>query len=738
VRSARLASLYALPAITVVVAWVRLEHPRAGVERALLLALLALAPALVRPLRARLVAAVVVIALGGWIAVGASPLHPLRLVTRLVDGTLEFYDVTLPYDPTSHPRMQGAALFAAFVICVALAIALARRRLVAAVLLVIAGAAWPGTLLRGSNQLLLGGLILAAVLLILAGLRPPSRRALVPASVAGAVVVGCALVLSLSPAVARGELLHWEGWDLYTKPDRPVSIAYVWDSQYGGLDWPKKRTTVLRVATTDRPFYWRATTLDSYIDENWIEQHRPLEPIRDSIRDDLSHDSLLPARARRSTDWIRQEVGVAALEDVHLVGAETPVAYGAADVGAVNYAEGGTAIVAPGADRGEHYTVWSYVARPGPAQLARSKPIYPAAARRYLSVDRETAVPRWGAPQRDASVRRLLRGSLYQYASLYAEAKRVVGNARNPYTAVVGLESWLRDSGRFRYDQHPPPTAGVPPLVAFVSYTRRGYCQHFAGAMALMLRYLGIPARVAAGFTSGRYRDGTWTVTDHDAHAWVEVWFRGYGWLPFDPTPGRGHLSAPYTAASSNFDATSAAALVGVGALRKLFESRVRAAGTPQALARGEHARSVPVPTDGRSHRLLIVALVLLALAAAGWALLAAKLARRRLRYATNDPRAVAFACRRELVEFLADQRVEVPASATAAEVARLVLQEYALAADGFVRAVEAARFGAPEAAAAAAAAARREVRELRRLLRGRLGAFDRVSGALSLRSLRV
>jgi len=52
-----------------------------------------------------------------------------------------------------------------------------------------------------------------------------------------------------------------------------------------------------------------------------------------------------------------------------------------------------------------------------------------------------------------------------------------------------------------------------------------------------------------AGFSSGTYdsSNGTWEVTDHDAHAWVEVWFRGYGWLPFDPTPGRGSLSAPYT-----------------------------------------------------------------------------------------------------------------------------------------------------------------------------------------------
>ena len=74
-----------------------------------------------------------------------------------------------------------------------------------------------------------------------------------------------------------------------------------------------------------------------------------------------------------------------------------------------------------------------------------------------------------------------------------------------------------------------------------------------------MLRLLGIPARVAAGFVPGRYHDDFWEVTDHDAHAWVEVWFRGYGWLPFDPTPGRGRLAGTYSSTSLGFNARSAA-----------------------------------------------------------------------------------------------------------------------------------------------------------------------------------
>ena len=83
-----------------------------------------------------------------------------------------------------------------------------------------------------------------------------------------------------------------------------------------------------------------------------------------------------------------------------------------------------------------------------------------------------------------------------------------------------------------------------------------------------MLRYLGIPARVAAGFTSGNFDEDErrWTVADTNAHTWVEVWFDGYGWLPFDPTPGRGRLRAEYTASSLFFDASGATAAFAGGA----------------------------------------------------------------------------------------------------------------------------------------------------------------------------
>ena len=70
------------------------------------------------------------------------------------------------------------------------------------------------------------------------------------------------------------------------------------------------------------------------------------------------------------------------------------------------------------------------------------------------------------------------------------------------------IERWLRTDGGFTYDEHPPHSAGLPPLADFLQRSKLGYCQQFAGAMALMLRYLGIPSRVAVGFTSGTWKDG--------------------------------------------------------------------------------------------------------------------------------------------------------------------------------------------------------------------------------------
>jgi hypothetical protein len=121
------------------------------------------------------------------------------------------------------------------------------------------------------------------------------------------------------------------------------------------------------------------------------------------------------------------------------------------------------------------------------------------------------------------------------YARAFALARKLAAAAPTPYAYVQSVMRYLAHG--FSYSERPPPARF--PLMRFLFTSKLGYCQQFAGAMALLLRMGGIPARVAVGFTPGTFDKATreWQVSDFDAHAWVEAWFPTYGWVRFDPTP---------------------------------------------------------------------------------------------------------------------------------------------------------------------------------------------------------
>ncbi len=99
------------------------------------------------------------------------------------------------------------------------------------------------------------------------------------------------------------------------------------------------------------------------------------------------------------------------------------------------------------------------------------------------------------------------------------------------------LESGLRS--RYGYTLELPSHEEADPLANFLFVRGKGHCEYFASAMTVMLRTLGIPARLATGFQSGVYNPMTelWLVRASDAHAWVEAWIPSRGWVTFDPTP---------------------------------------------------------------------------------------------------------------------------------------------------------------------------------------------------------
>ena len=130
--------------------------------------------------------------------------------------------------------------------------------------------------------------------------------------------------------------------------------------------------------------------------------------------------------------------------------------------------------------------------------------------------------------------------------------------AKTPFQKAVALQQWFT-SGNFTYTLTAPSITDARGLANFLTNSKKGYCQQFSFAMAVLARLLGIPSRVAYGFTAGTpTADGTWVVTTHDAHAWPELYFQDYGWLRFEPTPpgggaGQGTATAPtYTQQPAN------------------------------------------------------------------------------------------------------------------------------------------------------------------------------------------
>jgi transglutaminase-like putative cysteine protease len=120
-----------------------------------------------------------------------------------------------------------------------------------------------------------------------------------------------------------------------------------------------------------------------------------------------------------------------------------------------------------------------------------------------------------------------------------ALAVQVTRGAHTAYTQALALQDYLR-GGAFRYSLAVPKGHSDQALVDFLFNSRAGFCEQFSSAFAAMARSIGLPTRVAVGFTTGNADSaGVYHVTTQNAHAWPEVDFAGLGWVRFEPTPGR-------------------------------------------------------------------------------------------------------------------------------------------------------------------------------------------------------
>ncbi len=161
------------------------------------------------------------------------------------------------------------------------------------------------------------------------------------------------------------------------------------------------------------------------------------------------------------------------------------------------------------------YQITSYISTANKATLRKSPQSYPAYIKaKYLQLPSNL-------PQR-----------------VRDRARQVAGDKPTAYDKAETIESWLRTTYRYSTVVKTPP-AGRDPVDYFLFDLKEDFCEYFASAMVVLLRELGVPARLVEGYTTGSFDPtiGRYVVREQNAHAWVEVYFTGYGWIEFEPTP---------------------------------------------------------------------------------------------------------------------------------------------------------------------------------------------------------
>ncbi|TCP45394.1 transglutaminase-like putative cysteine protease [Tamaricihabitans halophyticus] len=199
--------------------------------------------------------------------------------------------------------------------------------------------------------------------------------------------------------------------------------------------------------------------------------------------------------------------------------------------------------------------------------------------------------------------------------------RRLTANAPTSFDKVTAIWRYFAPANGFTYDTTTAPRADSDALADFLLNGKRGYCEQYASSMAVMLRAAGIPSRVAIGFTAG-YGTGSYrSIGSQDAHAWVEVFFEGHGWVTFDPTPlsdGRGYVPEylrenqdPQTEESPDSPEESSPA--------PTSEPPEEAAAAPQDPSQGQDQRAAASPTPWLPWTFAAAGLLAIVTTAAAW-----------------------------------------------------------------------------------------------------------------------
>lgn len=291
--------------------------------------------------------------------------------------------------------------------------------------------------------------------------------------------------------------------------------------------WFSSTAEVFRASVSDgQGRRWRGATYDSFDGQSWQQLDPDLRLIEAGTR--IFRDT--PEAVVPGTGWEGVSVTVTPAEyggDVYVAPA-VPLTIDQPSELVLHRGDEGflAGELSTGIQSGVPYTVESLV------RLTRGRDALTAT---HLA-SAGTAYPDW--VDRYRRVRPESIGETV-YSTARAIRSRLPSNRQNPYHVAVAIQDYLYRGGDFTYSTDVRGLCAGEKRVDCFLRVKTGFCEHFATAMVMMLRSVDIPARYVLGYLPGREQDdGMWLVDGSAAHAWVEVFFPGYGWVEFDPTPG--------------------------------------------------------------------------------------------------------------------------------------------------------------------------------------------------------
>ena len=279
---------------------------------------------------------------------------------------------------------------------------------------------------------------------------------------------------------------------------------------------------ILFSVASESPSYWRTTSLPNFDGSKWTVS----QDLLDTAGGQLANAATISEVGVAQTD-VTQLVTIQSLAGNFAPVADRPVQLRSATRSLFYEPESGTLLVSrDGLKRNDSYQIVSTVVVPSADTLRISTSSSPPDAE-YLQL-----------PQNQ------------EIAQLQPIVSEITKGATGNYEKLLAIQSYFRDN--FTYSLDVPASNSASATLEFLN-RKTGYCEQFSSTFAVFARLMGIPSRVAIGFTPGEQSPiGTsnvqlFNVRSQHAHAWPEVWFDGIGWVLFEPTPGRGAPSADYT-----------------------------------------------------------------------------------------------------------------------------------------------------------------------------------------------